>query len=167
MPRTPEDSGRSFEKRPVDGNEVYVGGPNLLTQLDSEIPDHLQRFAEEAGQNAQTVVYLVRDGELIAAFAMADVIREESFRVVDALHDLGIEVAMLTGDSQDVANAVADELGIDTVFAEVLPEDKDEKVQELQDQETYRVLVCADRFNSSGSCAKRMGSRRLCDWLMG
>ncbi|MFC6616310.1 copper-translocating P-type ATPase [Halopenitus salinus] len=118
----------------VDGNEVYVGGPNLLTQLDSEIPDHLQRFADEAGQNAQTVVYLVRDGELIAAFAMADVIREESFRVVDALHDLGIEVAMLTGDSQDVANAVADELGIDTVFAEVLPEDKDEKVQELQDQ---------------------------------
>ncbi|WP_231554341.1 copper-translocating P-type ATPase [Halobellus rufus] len=118
----------------VDGNEVYVGGPNLLTQLDSEIPDHLQRFADEAGQNAQTVVYLVRNGELIAAFAMADVIREESFRVVDALHDLGIEVAMLTGDSRDVANAVADELGIDTVFAEVLPEDKDEKVQELQDQ---------------------------------
>ncbi|OYR58936.1 MULTISPECIES: copper-translocating P-type ATPase [Halorubrum] len=118
----------------VDGNEVYVGGPNLLTQLDSKIPAHLQRFADEAGQNAQTVVYLVRDSELIAAFAMADVIREESFRVVDALHDLGIEVAMLTGDSQDVANAVADELGIDTVFAEVLPEDKDEKVQELQNQ---------------------------------
>jgi Cu2+-exporting ATPase len=118
----------------VDGNEVYVGGPNLLSQLDSEVPGHLQRFADDAGGNAQTVVYLVRDGELIAAFAMADVIREESFRVVDALHELGIEVAMLTGDSQDVANAVADELGIDTVFAEVLPEDKDEKVQELQDQ---------------------------------
>jgi len=118
----------------VDGNEVYVGGPNLLSKLDSEVPGHLQRFAEDAGENAQTVVYLVRDGELIAAFAMADVIREESFRVVDALHDLGIEVAMLTGDSQDVADAVANELGIDTVFAEVLPEDKDEKVQELQDQ---------------------------------
>ena len=118
----------------VDGSEVYVGGPNLLSQLDSEVPDHLQRFADDAGENAQTVVYLVRDGELIAAFAMADVIREESYRVVDALHDLGIEVAMLTGDSQDVADAVADELGIDTVFAEVLPEDKDEKVQELQDQ---------------------------------
>ncbi|MBX0324275.1 heavy metal translocating P-type ATPase [Halomicroarcula sp. F13] len=118
----------------VDGEEVYVGGPNLLTQLDSEIPDHLERFAETAGQNAQTVVYLVREGELIAAFAMADVIRDESYAVVDALHELGIEVAMLTGDSQDVADAVADELGIDTVFAEVLPEDKDEKVQELQDQ---------------------------------
>lgn len=118
----------------VDGNEVYVGGPNLLTQLDSEIPEHLQRFADEAGEDAQTVVYLVRDEELIAAFAMADMIREESFRVVDALKDLGIEVAMLTGDSQDVAEAVADELGIGTVFAEVLPEDKDKKVQELQNQ---------------------------------
>ncbi len=118
----------------VDGNEVYVGGPNLLTQLDSEVPNHLQRFADEAGQNAQTVVYLVRERELVAAFAMADVIREESYAVVDALHDLGIEVAMLTGDSQDVANAVAKELNIDTVFAEVLPEDKDKKVQELQDE---------------------------------
>ncbi len=118
----------------VDGNEVHVGGPNLLTQLDLNVPDHPQRFADEAGQNAQTVVYLVREGELIAAFAMADVIREESFRVVDALHNLSIEVAMLTGDSQDVANAVAAELGIDTVFAEVLPEDKDKKVQELHDQ---------------------------------
>jgi Cu2+-exporting ATPase len=118
----------------VDGDEVYVGGPNLLTQLDSAVPAGLRRFADDAGRNAQTVVYLVREGELIAAFAMADVIRDESYAVVDALHDLDIEVAMLTGDSRDVADAVADELGIDTVFAEVLPEDKDEKVQELQDQ---------------------------------
>ena len=112
----------------VDGDEVYVGGPNLLTQLDSPVPDTLRRFADEAGQNAQTVVYLVRGGESIAAFAMADVIREESYRVVGSLHGLGVEVAMLTGDSRDVATAVADELGIDTVFAEVLPEDKDETV---------------------------------------
>ncbi|WP_209452260.1 copper-translocating P-type ATPase [Halosimplex halophilum] len=118
----------------VDGREVYVGGPNLLDHLDSDVPDELRTFADEAGENAQTVVYLVRDGELLAAFAMADVIREESYAVVDALHDLDIEVAMLTGDSRDVAEAVADELGIDTVFAEVLPDDKDKKVQELQDQ---------------------------------
>ncbi|GAB3686734.1 heavy metal translocating P-type ATPase [Salinarchaeum chitinilyticum] len=118
----------------VDGEEIYVGGPNLLDQLESDVPVELESFADDAGENAQTVVYLLRDGDLIAAFAMADVIREESYAVVDALHGLGIEVAMLTGDSQDVANAVADELGIDTVFAEVLPEDKDVKIQELQDQ---------------------------------
>ncbi len=125
----------------VDDDEVYVGGPNLLNHLDSDVPSTLQTFAQEAGENAQTVVYLVREGELIAAFAMADVIREESYRVVDALHELGIEVAMLTGDSQDVADAVADKLGIDTVFAEVLPEDKDEKVQELQDQGKLVAMV--------------------------
>jgi len=116
------------------GDEVYVGGPNLLDHLDVPIQPDLAAFADEAGRNAQTVVYLLRGEEPIAAFAMADVIREESYAVVDALHDLGIEVAMLTGDSRDVADAVADELGIDTVFAEVLPEDKDTKVRELQDQ---------------------------------
>ncbi|WP_431359038.1 copper-translocating P-type ATPase [Halovenus amylolytica] len=125
----------------VDGDEIYVGGPNLLDHLDSEVPRTLQSFAAEAGENAQTVVYLVRDGDLIAAVAMADVIREESYRVVEALHNLDIEVAMLTGDSTDVAHAVAEELGIDTVFAEVLPEDKDKKVQELQDQGKFVGMV--------------------------
>jgi len=145
----------------VDGREVYVGGPNLLEHLEASVPSDLARFAEEAGENAQTVVYLVRgadrseapertsgdegsasrEGELVAAFAMADVIREESYAVVDALHELGVEVAMLTGDSEDVAEAVADELGIDTVFAEVLPEDKDTNVQELQDQGKLVAMV--------------------------
>ena len=118
----------------VDGKAIHVGGPNLLGRLDNDVPPDLQRFADEAGENAQTVVYLIRDGNPVAAFAMADVVREESYRVVEALHELDIEVAMLTGDSADVANAVADDLGIDTVFAEVLPEDKDKKVTELQDQ---------------------------------
>jgi Cu2+-exporting ATPase len=125
--------GRGVRAR-VEGDTVHVGGPNLLDQLDSDVPSGLQAFADEAGANAQTVVYLVRDGRTVAAFAMADVIREESYRVVEALHDLDIEVAMLTGDSADVAHAVADDLGIDTVFAEVLPEDKDKKVTELQDR---------------------------------
>ncbi|MFC7238330.1 heavy metal translocating P-type ATPase [Saliphagus sp. GCM10025317] len=150
----------------VDGDVISVGGPNLLSHLEAEVPPELAAFAERSGENARTVVYLVREGERdgdssaqanteagadqeagidqarpIAAFALADVIREESYRVVDALHDLGIEVAMLTGDSEDVAAAVADELGIETVFAEVLPEDKDEKVTELQDQDNLVAMV--------------------------
>ncbi len=132
--------GRGVRAR-VDGQSVHVGGPNLLSTLESEVPDQLRTFAERSGENARTVVYLIRDGELTAAFALADVIREESYHVVDALHELGIEVAMLTGDSEDVANAVADELGIDTVFAEVLPEDKDEKVQELQERGNLVAMV--------------------------
>ncbi|WP_158059466.1 copper-translocating P-type ATPase [Halorussus halophilus] len=125
----------------VDGETVYVGGPNLLSKLDSDVPSVLTTFAEKAGENAQTVVYLLRDDSPVAAFALADVVREESYQVVDALHELGIEVAMLTGDSADVADAVADELGIDTVFAEVLPEDKDEKIRELQSQGKLVAMV--------------------------
>jgi Cu2+-exporting ATPase len=83
--------------------------------------------------NTQTVIYLVWDeSEVGAAFALADVIREESRQTIDALHDMGIEVAMLTGDSEDVAKAVAEELGIDQYFAEVLPDEKDTTVSELQ-----------------------------------
>ena len=132
----------------VDGETVHVGGPNLLTRLDTDVPADLQSFADEAGTNAQTVVYLVRRGDPLAAFAMADVVREESYRVVEALHELDIEVAMLTGDSADVAEVVADDLGIDTVFAEVLPEDKDKKVQELQDQ-GKRVAMVGDGVNDA------------------
>jgi Cu2+-exporting ATPase len=116
----------------VDGDTVHVGGPNLLKQLAIDPSPDLAAFAEEAGANAQSVVYLVRKDEAVAAIALADVIREQSRHVVDALHDLDVEVAMLTGDSEDVARAVADELNIDTYFAEVLPEDKDEKIEALQ-----------------------------------
>ncbi|MFC6973410.1 copper-translocating P-type ATPase [Halomicroarcula sp. GCM10025709] len=137
----------------VDGQEVYVGGPNLLDRLDVTVPDDLATFAEDAGENARTVVYLLRDGDLVGAFAMADVIREESNAVVDALHDLGIEVAMLTGDSRAVAHAVADELGIDTVFAEVLPEDKDKRIRQLQD-EGKLVGMVGDGVNDAPALAR-------------
>ena len=124
--------GRGARAR-VDGETVYVGGPNLLDELGVDPPTPLAEFATRAGENAQTVVYLVRgEDSVVAAFALADVIREESRRAVDALHDLGVDVAMLTGDSKDVARAVAAELGIETYFAEVLPGDKDEKIAELQ-----------------------------------
>src|SRR5699024_10632782 len=116
----------------VDGDTVHVGGPNLLRQLEIEPAPTLAAFAEKAGANAQSGVYLVRGDEAVAAFALADMIRDDSYQVVNALHDLGVEVAMLTGESEDVASAVSDELGIDTYFAEVLPEAKDEKIEELQ-----------------------------------
>jgi Cu2+-exporting ATPase len=135
------DASQSSGVEPRDDETVYVGGPNLLAQLEGDVPPELSSFAQEAGANAQTVVYLVREEEPVAAFALADVIREESYRVVDALHELGIEVAMLTGDSEDVARAVAEELGIDTVFAEVLPDDKDEKITELQKQGKLVAMV--------------------------
>ncbi len=116
------------------GNPVYVGGPRLLEHLAVSPPANLTQFGQTSGEKGQSVVYLVCNQDVVAAFALADVIREESKTAVQALHDLNVEVAMLTGDSQDVAKAVADELHIDQYFAEVLPADKDKKVIALQKQ---------------------------------
>jgi len=124
-----------------DGHTVYVGGPRLLEMLDSDLPGSLQQFRDSAGAKGQSVVYLVNDTQPVAAFALADVVREESHEAVRRLHDMGIQVAMLTGDSEAVARAVAEELGIDTYFAEVLPEHKDQKVAELQKQGKAVAMV--------------------------
>ncbi|GGN94784.1 heavy metal translocating P-type ATPase [Haloarcula pellucida] len=133
----------------VDGDPVHLGGPNLVEKLDIERPPAITAFADEAGANARTVVYLVRDEtDIVAAFALADVVREESYRAVEALHAMGIEVAMLTGDSEDVARAVAEELGIDQYFAEVLPDEKDTKVKRLQ-SEGKLVAMVGDGVNDA------------------
>ena len=131
-----------------DGRAVYVGGPRLLEMLENDLSDTLRQFRDKAGAKGQSVVYLVDDTQPVAAFALADVVREESHEAVRRLHDMGIEVAMLTGDSEAVARAVAEELGIDTYFAEVLPEYKDQKVAELQKQ-GKRVAMVGDGVNDA------------------
>lgn len=137
------EEGHGFGGNPIQagGAEVYVGGPNLLRHLDVTPPDELGQFAERAGGQGRGVVYFIRDGEAVGAVALADVIRHASYEAIDAIHGMDVEVAMLTGDSQDVARAVADELGIDTYFAEVLPEDKDKKIIELQEQGNLVSMV--------------------------
>lgn len=124
-----------------DGKAVYVGGPRLLEMLELTLPEDFQAFADAAGKKSQTAVYLTTEDALVAAFAVADVIRPESKQAVERLHALGIDVAMLTGDSLAVAESVAQELGIDRVFAEVLPEHKDQKVIELQEAGNQVALV--------------------------
>jgi len=131
-----------------DGQTVYVGGPRLLEMLEATLPGELARFAEEAGRKGQSVIYLVVEGRPVAALALADVVRPESHQAVDRLREMGIEVAMLTGDSRAVARAVADELDIQTVFAEVLPEHKDQKVADLQKQ-GKRVAMVGDGVNDA------------------
>jgi Cu2+-exporting ATPase len=131
-----------------DGKSVYIGGPRLLEMLELRLPEKLARFEEQASQKGQSVVNLVQDDQVVAAFALADVIRPESRQAVQKLHDMGVEVAMLTGDSEAVAKAVADELDIDQYFAEVLPEDKDQKVIQLQKQ-GLRVAMVGDGVNDA------------------
>ncbi len=118
----------------VDGQAMYVGGPRLLEKLNIHLPEDLASFTQKAEAKGQTVVYLVREDKPSAAFALADVIRPESKRAVSDLHALGIQVAMVTGDSEAVAKTVAQELGIDQYFAQVLPESKAQMVADLQKQ---------------------------------
>jgi Cu2+-exporting ATPase len=132
----------------VEGRDLYGGGPNLLRRLELDVPPELQGAADEYSARGQGVIYLVEADRVLAAFAVADAIRPESAEAVRRLHDAGIEVVMLTGDAWPVANAVAKELGIDTVFAQVLPDQKSEKIKELQAQ-GKRVAMVGDGVNDA------------------
>lgn len=136
----------------VGGVEYHIGGPALLTQEDAQVPDALRAAAEAAAARGQAAIYLLRDAKAMAVFAVADAIREESREAIRALHERGIEVAMLTGDAQAVADAVAADLGIDTVFAQILPEDKASKVRELQSQ-GKKVAMVGDGVNDAPALA--------------
>ena len=120
----------------------------MLEMLGIRLPEELDEFTHQADQKGQSVVHLVTDNQAVASFALADVIRPESRQTVEALRKMGVEIAMLTGDSKAVAKAVADELGIQTYFAEVLPENKDMKVAELQ-QQGKRVAMVGDGVNDA------------------
>ncbi|MEP6895527.1 MAG: copper-translocating P-type ATPase [Chloroflexota bacterium] len=137
----------------VDGKDVWAGGPRLLEQLKVTADAEITSFADDAGKKGQTAVYLVQVGKVLAAFALADAIRPESAKAVQRLQEMGIQVAMLTGDSREVAKAVADELKIDLVFAEVLPEHKDQKIAELQKQ-GKRVAMVGDGVNDAPALAR-------------
>ncbi|HEX2219513.1 MAG TPA: heavy metal translocating P-type ATPase [Gemmatimonadales bacterium] len=132
----------------VEGRDLAVGGPNLLAQEGVTLPPELHGFTEVAASRGQGVVYLLQGRGALAAFAVADAVRPESREAVQRLHAQGLEAVMLTGDARSVAQAVAQELGIDTVYAEVLPRDKAAKVEELQ-RAGHRVAMVGDGVNDA------------------
>ncbi|MCD7060840.1 heavy metal translocating P-type ATPase [Pelagibacterium xiamenense] len=132
----------------VDGKALKVGGPALIRELKLTVPGALQDAAERFGANGQAAIYLIEGTDVSAVFAIADAVRPESAQAVKTLHAAGLEVAILTGDSESVAAAVARELGIVTVFAQVLPGEKVDKIKQLQ-SEGKRVAMVGDGVNDA------------------
>jgi Cu2+-exporting ATPase len=136
----------------VDGRTVAVGGPRLLAELGATVPPEVA--AETRGWTAEgrSVLHVVADGRVLGALAVEDEIRPESAEAVEALHRLGLRVAMITGDSQAVADSVARRLGIDEVAAQVLPADKAATVERFQ-AGGQRVTMVGDGVNDAPALA--------------
>lgn len=144
-------SGRGVAAE-LDGATWFVGGPAMLTERKADLPPLLRKAEKRAADRGQAAIHLIRDREPVATFAVADAIREESREAIRSLHEAGVKVAMLTGDAEAVAHAVADELGIDTVFAEVLPDEKASKVKQLQADGNIVAMV-GDGVNDAPALA--------------
>ncbi|GGC07287.1 copper-translocating P-type ATPase [Cellulomonas carbonis] len=136
----------------VEGRTVHVGGPALLAELGVAAPEALDVVTAPWAARGASVLHVVRDGAVVGALAVQDAIRPESREAVAALRRRGVQVAMVTGDARNVAEAVAADLGIDEVFAQVLPADKHAKVAELQAR-GRRVAAVGDGLNDSPALA--------------
>ena len=132
----------------VAGRALSMGGPNLLAALSVSTSAEIQTLVEGATSAGHSVIYLIESARTIAAFAVADAVRPESADAVRRLQDAGVEVVLMTGDAQAVADSVARQLGINTVLAQVLPEQKAEHIQRLQ-QQGKRVAMVGDGVNDA------------------
>jgi len=145
-------SGRGVEAE-VDGVPVAVGGPALLAERGLAIPPALSGEADSWRSRGAAVLAVVEGDAVSGIISLEDEVRPESRRAVEELHALGVEVALITGDSRDVAAAVAETLGIDRVLAEVLPEEKHSEVASLQ-SEGLRVAMVGDGVNDAPALAR-------------
>ncbi|HAG59416.1 MAG TPA: heavy metal translocating P-type ATPase [Arthrobacter bacterium] len=137
----------------VDGRTVHVGGPALLRELGAVEPEPLARSTRTWMDRGAAVLHVIDGNSVLGAVSLEDAVRPESRQAVAALQNRGIKVAMITGDARQVAQAVAEELHIDEVFAEVLPADKDKKVAELQAR-GMKVAMVGDGVNDSPALAR-------------
>jgi Cu2+-exporting ATPase len=137
----------------VDGRRLAVGGPKLMQERGLGVPGGMRDQVDQWQGRGASVLFLVDENAVLAAFALEDRIRLESYAAVGGLHARGIKVAMITGDAEQVAAAVARDLGIDEYFAEVLPEDKDSAVSDLQGR-GHTVAMVGDGVNDAPALAR-------------
>ncbi len=135
-------------KGSIGGKEVLVGGPQLISAQNISIPKDLKTKVEQAGAEGKTVIYIILENIVAGVITTADLIRPESKEAVTQLHKLGVRVFMLTGDSEAVADYVSKQLGIKEYFAGVLPENKSDKVKQLQ-KDGSRVAMVGDGVNDA------------------
>ena len=132
----------------VEGTEYKVVSPGYLEENNLE---HKWEKVEDIKQQGKTIVYLLERNNIIGAIALADIIREESKEAIDRLKSMGIKCMMLTGDNKFVAKWVADELGLDDVIAEVLPDEKAKEVEKVKKK--YKVAMVGDGINDAPALA--------------
>jgi Cu2+-exporting ATPase len=132
----------------VDGRTVVVGNEEVLKDAGLSADGEMNNKAEALSKQGKTVIYVVVDKALIGSIALADIIREESREAIKILKEMGVHSAMITGDSEDVAQWVAAELGLDEHFAKVLPGQKSEKVKILQ-KNGRKVAMVGDGVNDA------------------
>ena len=137
----------------IGGRTILVGGPALLREVGADEPPALAAATAAWRDRGAAVLHVVDGNTVLGAVSLEDAVRPESRQAVAALQHRGIKVAMITGDARQVARAVAAELNIDEVFAEVLPADKDKKVAELQSR-GLRVAMVGDGVNDSPALAR-------------
>ncbi|WP_353544456.1 heavy metal translocating P-type ATPase, partial [Deinococcus xinjiangensis] len=136
----------------VDGQRVLIGNRKLMEREGIPVAE-ITAQAEKLSSDGKTAMYVAADGHLLGLVAVADRIRESAKQAVKRLHDLGVQTVMLTGDNGHTADAVARQLGMDTVIADVLPEQKAAKVQELQAQ-GRKVAMVGDGVNDAPALAQ-------------
>jgi Cu2+-exporting ATPase len=136
----------------VNGKQTAVGGPRLLADSKAALPAELEAKADAWNAEGQTVLFVLADDRVIGALAVEDEIRPESAEAVELLHGMGVRVAMITGDSQSVADSVARRLKIDEVAAQVLPADKASAVERFQTN-GKRVAMVGDGVNDAPALA--------------
>jgi P-type Cu2+ transporter len=140
-------AGRGVQAQ-VNDRTIRLGGPALLRESHAQLDPGLQQAIDRAASRGETAITMLDGARAVAVLSVADAVRPESRDAVQRLHDQGIEVVMMTGDAEPVARAVAADLGIDTVFAEVLPDQKASKIVNVQRQ-GKRVAMVGDGVNDA------------------